>query len=82
MMSMIEIGKQQLQDAVLISHLYPSLNLLPHVFVLGEVYGNDFGLHRILFFDLFRNSIELVLAATDQHNIHSLLGQVQTESFA
>ena len=81
-MSMIEIGIQQQQDGFLIPHLYPSLNFLPHVFVFGEVYGDDFGLDRILFFNLFSNSVKLVLAATDQHNIHTLLGQVQTESFA
>ena len=79
---MIEIENNQLQDTVSIPHLYPSLNLLPHVFVFGEVYGDDFGLDRVLFFNLFSNSVKLVLAATDQHNIHTLLGQVQTESFA
>ena len=75
-------AEDKLQGVVSISYLCLRLYSLSDIFVFSEVYGNDFGLHRVLFLNLLGDSVQLVLAATDQHNIHSLLGQVQTESFA
>ena len=64
------------------SYLYPRLNALPHILVFGEVHSNDFCLDGVLLLYLLGHGVKLVLAAADQHDVHSLLGKVQAEAFA